>query len=356
MDFWDLTKVLFRRWYIAFPLVGLTAAACVMLLYTAEPDYKATAYVQLIPPTAAGTESIEDEIHNPWLDLGLESLNSAANFTTLDSTFLKQLEADGYSNTITITEGYPNPVVTIVIVGSSKEQAMRTTEKVVERFSATVAKLQNDRGVRSNSLISTLRLDSASNLEPSDGKIKRAVIAVAGAGLLVTASLTLAFDTLARRRRRQGGIPGGTAVPRQPETSPVEPRTPPTQIRTGIQGSSSFSNADAIGRRLVLGSFAAESSTRSLRGPSVAVEYVGEVPASFEVTKPPALSEPPNSEPLKSEPLKSEPPKSEPPKISWDEVSEDVAEGGSASPDATIVLPLTFGNLRRGADNGGSGH
>lgn len=325
MDLWDLTKVLIRRWYVALPLVALTVAGCVAVVGYTEPDYTVTAYVQLIPPTEDPGVSRSDEIRNPWLDLGLDSLNSAAKVTTLDSAFLKQLEAHGLTNSVTITEGYPNPVATIEVVGHSRTQASQTADQVVLRYSGIVTDLQTSRGVEPKSMISTLRLDTGQNIEVTNGKIKRAVIAVAGAGLLFTAGLTVAFDALVRRRRRRHGnlaeidgpqsapIPAATRPRDMPMTPTPPARTAPPQepyIPTGP------GSVGAGGQRVTARSFDVLVSRSPVRDPGVTVEYGPKAP--------------------------------EPP-----ETQESTVTFGPLPADATIILPLSPGDGRRGTDNNG---
>ena len=328
MDLWDLTKVLFRRWYVTFPLVALTAAGCVAVVAYTEPDYTVTAYVQLIPPTEQANVPPSQEIRNPWLDLGLDSLNSAAKVTTLDSAFLKSLEQGGLTESVTITEGYPNPVATIEVVGHTREQATRTADMVVARYSRIVTELQTTRGVNTNSMISTLRLDTGNNIEVTNGKIKRAVIAVAGAGLLLTAGFSVGLDALVRRRRRRptnlDELDGPRVAPTPtvshaardiPPAPPPAPRTAPPQepyIPTGP------GSVGPSGQRVAPRSFDVLVSRSPVRDPKVTVEYGSKVPETAEPQEPTVPFAP-------------------------------------LPPDATIILPLSPGDGRRGTDsNGGS--
>ena len=201
MDFWDLTKLVFRRWYIAVPLLIITGLAAAYTAYTVKPDYKATAYVQLIPPPEASITTNIKELRNPWLDLGLGALNTAATYSTVDRKFLDQLKTGGMSDNVVITNGYPAPIATIEVIGSSKQAAMGTTDQVVARFNAVIKSLQDDYAVKDKGLILTRRLDTGNNLEETGGKVKRALVAVAGAGALLTAGLTVAFDAMMRRRQ-----------------------------------------------------------------------------------------------------------------------------------------------------------
>ncbi|WBB95760.1 MULTISPECIES: hypothetical protein [unclassified Solwaraspora] len=204
MDFWDLTKLLFRRWYIAAPLLLISVAAAGWTRMSVEPDYIATSYVQLIPPTAANTAPDEDAPttpRNPWLELGLGSLSRAAALTVQDQAVLKQLDAAGLSESVAITLDNQQPIMTIEVVGESEEQATETTEEVVRRLEASVVGLQADYGANEESFITARRLDRGDNIQEANSKVNRAMIAVAGVGVLLSAALTIGIDGLLRRRR-----------------------------------------------------------------------------------------------------------------------------------------------------------
>jgi capsular polysaccharide biosynthesis protein len=203
VDFWDLTKLVFRRWYVAVPLLVITGLAAVYTMQTVKPDYKATAYVQLIPPPEASIAKDIKDLRNPWLDLGLGALNTAATYATVDKKFLDQLTTAGLSDNVVITNGYPAPIATVEVIGASKDIAASTADAVVRHFNDIVKSLQDDYAVQTPGRILTRRLDTGNNLEETGGKVKRALVAVVGAGGLITAGLTVAFDALMRRRARK---------------------------------------------------------------------------------------------------------------------------------------------------------
>jgi hypothetical protein len=64
--------------------------------------------------------------------------------------------------------------------------------------------LQTQYNVRQQDMITVQRLDQGENLKQPGGKVKRAILAVAGTGLLLMAGVTIAFDAFMRRRRRPG--------------------------------------------------------------------------------------------------------------------------------------------------------
>jgi hypothetical protein len=227
VDFWDLTKLIFRRWYIAVPLLALTGLASIYTVKTVKPDYKATAYVQLIPPPEASITTNVKSLRNPWLDLGLGSLNTAATYATVDKRFLNELRSDGMSDNVVITNGYPSPTATIEVIGTSQEIATATTDRVVQHFDDEVKSLQDAYSVQTPGRILTRRLDTGTNLEETGGKVKRALVAVLGAGVLLTAAITIATDAVMRRRkRRKGGADELEAAGAPPVFSTAAVETP----------------------------------------------------------------------------------------------------------------------------------
>ena len=64
MDFWDITRLLLRRWYVATPLLVVTLIVGVWTYTSVQPDYKGVSYVQLIPPAAPTTQDEAVQICN----------------------------------------------------------------------------------------------------------------------------------------------------------------------------------------------------------------------------------------------------------------------------------------------------
>ncbi|SCL34171.1 hypothetical protein GA0070624_4921 [Micromonospora rhizosphaerae] len=205
MDFWDLTKLLVRRWKIVSPMLVLSAAFAVLTITQVKPDYVGTAYVQLVPPVIGQTKPGEAtaEQRNPWIGLGLETIGNAAIVTVTDRSVAKRMKALGYSDSYTLTMGSTSPMVSFEIIGKSEAQASATAEQLVERFSQSVANLQSAYSVAPSDAITTRRLDLGTNVVQSNSKVKRAFIAVVGAGLLLSAAGTVGIDALLRRRQRR---------------------------------------------------------------------------------------------------------------------------------------------------------
>jgi capsular polysaccharide biosynthesis protein len=205
VDFWDLTKLLARRWWIMLPMLALSAGLSVLTVLQVKPDYVVTGYVQLVPPVLEQTKpgQATPDQRNPWLGLGLQTIGNAAIVTVQDASVVQELTAAGLSDSFTLSMGQSTPLITIEVVGKNAQQAQDTAEQLVLRFTQSVAKLQSDYGVSKSDSITARRLDLGTNVKVSNSKVKRAAVAVAGAGLLMTAGVTVGVDALLRRRRRR---------------------------------------------------------------------------------------------------------------------------------------------------------
>jgi hypothetical protein len=113
------------------------------------------------------------------------------------------LKASKHSDNLTLTMTYPNPIVTVEVVGTSQADARETTQLTIDRLRASSDMLQKGSGVTDTDLITMQRLDQGQNVSPSLSKVKRAIFAVGAAGLVMTTGGTLGFDAFARRRARK---------------------------------------------------------------------------------------------------------------------------------------------------------
>jgi hypothetical protein len=213
VDFWDITKLLVRRWMVAVPLLLIAATFAALTVTRVKPDYIATAYVQLVPPVLGEPQpgQATADQSNPWLGLGVQTLGNAAIVTVTDPGVTEQLHAAGYSDSYTLTMADSSPLITFEVVGHSPAQATQTTEQLISRFNRSVAALQTTYGVPQPDAIVTHRLDGGTSVKQSDGKVKRALIAAAGAGLLVIIAATVGIDAWLRRRQLRRQLDQGTS-------------------------------------------------------------------------------------------------------------------------------------------------
>ena len=76
---------------------------------------------------------------NPWIGLGLQTIGNAAIVTVTDLSVAKRLEAQGLSDSYTVTMAQTSSLITFEVVGNSPEQARRTADQLIERFDKSVA-------------------------------------------------------------------------------------------------------------------------------------------------------------------------------------------------------------------------
>jgi hypothetical protein len=219
VDFWDITKLLVRRWTMVLPMLGLSGVLAAVAVSQVNPDYVATAHVQLVPPVTGQTKPGQPtaDQRNPWIGLGLQTIGNAATVTVTDLAVAKEMKANGLSDSYTLTMAPTSPLITFEIVGDSPEQARRTADRLIERFDKSVGSLQSSYGVSATDSITSRRLDQGASVEKSTSKVKRALVAVTGAALLLTVAATVAADAWLRRRQgqRAGADPVTPARPRR---------------------------------------------------------------------------------------------------------------------------------------------
>ncbi len=230
MDFWDLTKLLARRWYLAVPILVVTAIAALMTLHSVKPSYIGDTHVQMVPPVPPKTSNgLDATQHNPWLNLGVAALGNAAAVTIQDGSVLDDLKNRGESDDFTAILDDSSPLLTIEVVGDSPAQVIKTAADLTQRFDTAVLSLQQAYGVSNADLITTRSLDVATNIKQSNSSVNRAVIAVTGAGVIASVAFTIAIDAIIRRRaRRRAGLSNNReSLDGLPDMGPNPPSTPP---------------------------------------------------------------------------------------------------------------------------------
>jgi capsular polysaccharide biosynthesis protein len=243
VDFWDITKLLVRRWMIVLPMLVISATLAVVTMKQVKPDYVATAYVQLVPPVNGDSRPGQPTVdqRNPWIGLGLQTIGNAAIVQVTDLSVVDDLQAAGYSDSYTVTMAQSSPLITFEIVGTSPHQSQVTAEQLIERFNKSLTTLQTAYGVTTADLITGRRLDVGTNVKESSSKVKRALVAVAGAGLLVTIAVTVGVDAWLRRRQRRGQ---DALAPRD---EPAWPGSTPRSAGAGVNGDHRTRNTMAAG-------------------------------------------------------------------------------------------------------------
>ncbi|MEJ3747167.1 hypothetical protein WEI85_28275 [Actinomycetes bacterium KLBMP 9797] len=221
MDLWDVAKLMARRWYVAAPMLLVTLVAALWVTSVVKPDYEATTNVTLLPPTVRNdSPNGRQQTVNPW---DTESL-TIATLTYLNSKRLHdQMAADGYSQVWSAdTDIRFRTLIIITVTASGPEKAQGTAKKLQELVTAEVTRQQERYNLKPGEEITTIPFDNGDNLETKTSKAKRALIVVAGVGLILTVAFTVGLDALLRWRagRRRPKV-GGAALRLDGPTVPV---------------------------------------------------------------------------------------------------------------------------------------
>lgn len=203
MDLWDLTKLIFRRWYFSLPVLLVTLIATLLVSSSVKPDYSAVGHLQMIPPgnptPANPGDAAGSGTHNPWLDLGIQALGQAAVLKVSDQSVVKALVAQGLSGNFLISIDYPSTFFSVQVTGATQQQTTNTVKRVMELLSQDVKAEQVAFGVADRDSITTLTLDQGEKVTAVTSKFKRVLIVAGGISLLFTCGFTIGLDAIVRR-------------------------------------------------------------------------------------------------------------------------------------------------------------
>jgi hypothetical protein len=217
MDFWDLVKVMWRRWYVTAPMLLLTAAAASWMITTIGPEYQATGYVTVLPPQMQRqAEAGQVSLVNPW---NQEALADAARIRLEGKRLHDELAAEGRSAEWAVEITGLLPVIGIEVVAGTPQEALDTMHLLQGVVEEEVQARQAELGLNEGELYTTERYDEGESVETTGSRLRRALVAVLGAGLILTTGTVVAFDAVLRwRQNRTGQLPTAT--------SPAAPATP----------------------------------------------------------------------------------------------------------------------------------
>lgn len=202
MDLWDVTKVLWRRRWIALPMLLASALVAFHVVSTVRSDYQATGHVTLLPPSQQRAvdpkAASAPQTVSPW---NVYSLADALVIYAGRADVKREFASAGFSEEFTVTIGGTQlPVVEAEVVASSPEMARATMDRLIEWLGLQLKRLQQPYGVQGGQAITAATLDSGQNIQVINSAKKRMLIVVAAIGLILTVSICLGLDALLGRR------------------------------------------------------------------------------------------------------------------------------------------------------------
>ncbi|MEV0715222.1 hypothetical protein [Asanoa sp. NPDC050611] len=203
MDLLDLLKLVFRRWYVAVPIVIVTLAAAVALGSAIQPEYKTAATVMLVPPTTSAAAPVNGATPapgNPWLRIGEVQMAQAVQISASSSESRQKVVAAGGDDAYEITLVTRSSIMTVEVSSETSAKALATVEAATKLINDEVVAQQAKYKPKAGESITTQVLDPGLNVTPSRSNVLRAQIVVLAIGLLLMAGAVVAYDAIARRR------------------------------------------------------------------------------------------------------------------------------------------------------------
>lgn len=216
MDLWDVAKVMWRRRWVAVPLLLLSVVAAVFALLTVPPDYTATGKIAVLPPSQAtgGAKPGETTIINPY---SVDTLAELEGLNLNRADIKRQMIAEGLSGDYEVTvKAFGLTVMELIVSAKSQEMVTKTLDRLISMVTTDFARYQAT--LKPGEAIRADVIDSGEEITVVRTVGKRTLIVIVGVGLLVTVAISLWVDALVRRRNLR--------LPDLPEARAVVPVSP----------------------------------------------------------------------------------------------------------------------------------
>lgn len=197
MDFWELTVILARRWYVFVPALLLTLGATFLLGQRVEPTYEAQASVLVAGPgdeLGEGNPFANSETAARALTVIMESPEAVASVDSLSNA------GDGIDYIVTNVSH--TAIIQIFIDAATVEEAIQGAAAVVTILRTRLDEAQESVGANQPGRSNLVILSPPVEATPSTAGRMRVLIAGGGVSVLLALTLTLGTEGYQRRRRQ----------------------------------------------------------------------------------------------------------------------------------------------------------
>ena len=233
MDLFDILKATIRRWYIAAPLILLTAMYSYHVYNSVKPVYYANSIVSVAAPNSSMVFNTAD----PGAPVPRNGLIEASGTATLVQLTIYGLQDQAVRTKVAAAGGYPGyevkmlpsadgiqqlPLAMVDVTASDPETAQKTIAAVLQQVPSVVRSIQLDAGVPESLLakpITATQPGPPTAAVPSRSKAA-IVLFLAGTGISVLIAV-LADIAIMRRRPQLPEAVNETPSPLASSASPV---------------------------------------------------------------------------------------------------------------------------------------
>lgn len=203
MDFWEVLKVVVRRWIVVVPVLVLTAIGVLTVPPTIQPTYTATGTTVVVAPVEG------EPAMNPYLVLGATVMAQSITMTA-DAPTTKSMVADtGNSPDYTVSlQNQRQPIVVVTAEAPQPDVAVATVEQVLELIDDQLESMQAQAGAVREMMYTTRPLSTEIYSTPVYDGAQRVRFVLLGVGILLAVGLAVMLEGIAvlRRRRRIGEV------------------------------------------------------------------------------------------------------------------------------------------------------
>lgn len=217
MDLFGVIKVVWRRWYVALPLLVLTVVATLISAATVAPDYAAEGSVLLVSPLPESAETTDTTLptsdtapadpasENPLLVIpgGVTSTAEALQLAMTSADFRQEVAAAGFYSDYEISSESRSPIINFYVTGPDGELVVATLNHLIGTANEKLAEVQLEAGATEDALITSQLLTMDSEAAPDYGARTKVAIVVAVMGLILTVGVPVALEGIAEVRRRK---------------------------------------------------------------------------------------------------------------------------------------------------------
>lgn len=212
MDLVTVFKVLLRRWGIVLPGLVLVIIVTIYAGRAVAPTYRAQGSLLLLPPNPPTADDHANSSNakappsppsrpNPYRELGLDGTAVVLTQAVSSADVVQELAATGATGGYQVKNEDRSPIITIVATGANEDEAITTDVLVMKRVQRELLDRQRESGASPDTFIRTDVLRT-SQVEELAGSKSRVMVAAFFLGIALVASLALAVESIATRRRR----------------------------------------------------------------------------------------------------------------------------------------------------------
>ncbi|WP_380165810.1 hypothetical protein [Jannaschia sp. R86511] len=207
MDFWEVLKVVVRRWVVTVPLVLATGAVAVLLPPTIDPSYSASISAVVITPIDNQNPA------NPFLALGPVTMAASLAGSGDSGAAVESAVQAGVSPTFTVNQqNSRSPIVTAEVQAATPELAVATAEFVRTALTEQLQAQQDAVSAPPEAQYYLQDLTGPVAPVPVYEGAQRVRFLAIGIGLLLTVVVAMAIEGIAvlraRRRDAAHGLSG----------------------------------------------------------------------------------------------------------------------------------------------------